>query len=68
MADLFRIGCEYDYGQDEVIFSSREKAEKWLCEQIQSVEGDDAEWDFDVMRANNLIWIEAISLDPTTEV
>lgn len=34
-----KLWCEYDYGQDSVIFESEEKALTWLQDQIIAVDG-----------------------------
>ena len=39
---MIRIWCEYEYGQEDVIFDTEETAQKWLDNVINNTE--DAEW------------------------
>ena len=36
-----KVWCEYDYGQDELIFKSEKKAKAWLEAAITEIDGID---------------------------
>lgn len=37
---VFRLWCEYDYGQDGVVFWNKKDARDWLNRQVFDIEGD----------------------------
>ena len=41
MKTFIGLWCEYDYGQDSMIFNNEDEAEKWLWEQMVAIDGEE---------------------------
>jgi len=53
---IYTIFCDYDIGQDEFAFTTKEKAIEWAKEAIELV--GDIEEDFDELVKDGLIYFE----------
>ena len=57
MKQVVRIWCEYDYGQDDIVFATTELAENWLRKAIIGQADGNS---FDELMEDGLISTEAI--------
>jgi len=55
------IGCEYDYGQRNKIFNSKEEAVEWLKQQVKETENYNMVYWDDIV-ADGLYWIDEVIL------
>ncbi len=64
---MWRVWIEWDFGQDQFVFSSEEKAEAWARSVIaaEAERSDNPEdWDFKALTEEGLIGWDELTVDP----
>ena len=62
---MFKVWLEWDYGQDNLIFSTKEKAIQWVNNlKIEFDEDDGNTQTFDTLEAEGLCGVHTVIIDP----
>lgn len=59
---LYRLFCEYDVGQEFVIFTTPEKAYEHARMALMPEFDDEFNWD--MMMEEGLVWVDEVKVDP----
>jgi hypothetical protein len=63
---MFRVWCEYDYGQDSYVFSSEENAISWINSILEADLGHfEADTSVEDLWNDGLVSIALLEVDPT---